>query len=33
MCFIASPHPRLSVRGEEPHSMGGDPVCTEHRQI
>ena len=24
------PHPRPSVRGEEPQPMGGDPVCTEH---
>jgi len=28
--YIASLHPRLSMRGEEPHSMGGDPVHVEH---
>ena len=32
MRIIASLHPRLYVRGEEPHSMGGDPVRAEHNR-
>jgi hypothetical protein len=28
--YIASSHPRPSVRGEEPQPMGGGPVCAEH---
>jgi hypothetical protein len=28
--YIASLHPRPSVRGEEPHPMRSDPVCAEH---
>jgi hypothetical protein len=28
--YIASLHPRMSVRGEEPYSTGGDPVYAEH---
>jgi hypothetical protein len=27
--YIASSHPRLSVRGEEPQPMGHDPVCAD----
>ena len=30
MRYITSPHARPSVRGEEPHPTGGDPVCAEH---
>jgi hypothetical protein len=28
--YIASSHPRPSVRGEEPQPTGDDPVCAEH---
>ena len=28
--YIASLHPRLSVRGEEPQPTRGDPVFAEH---
>ena len=28
--YIASLHPRTSVRGEEPHTTRGDPVYAEH---
>ena len=30
MHYIASPHPRPSVHGEQPQPTWGDPVCAEH---
>jgi hypothetical protein len=31
MCvYMASPHPRLTERVEEPHRKGGDTACAEH---
>jgi hypothetical protein len=30
MWIIPYPHPRLSVHGEEPYPVRGDPVFAEH---